>query len=120
MYPAYGREKDRRNFVESYRGMFRNIRNILDRLTYDDKNPNIDKYLSDRNVGGQKGRSVRHNIFILNAILNSIRRGAKEAHDMQVYNVAVMKFIMFSNASMHCGWQNASMQCLKQDSKITN
>ena len=38
-------------------------------------------------MGGQKGRSVRDNIFVLNAILNSIKRGNKEAHDTQVYDM---------------------------------
>ena len=29
---------------------------------------------------------MRDNIFVLNAILNSITKGTKEAHDLQVYD----------------------------------
>ena len=84
------KRKGPKNSYESYRGIFRitALRNILDRLIYNDEYPKIDKYLSDCNVGGRKGRSVRDNIFVLNTILNSIRRGNKEAHDAQIYDVS--------------------------------
>ena len=73
---------------ESYRGIFRVtvLRNILDLLIYKDEFPNLDKQISDCNVGGRSGRNVRDNIFVLNAILNSISKRSKEAHDLQVYD----------------------------------
>ena len=43
--------------------------------------------LSDSNVGGQKGRNVRDNIFVINAILNSITKQNADAHDLQIYDV---------------------------------
>ena len=84
------KRKGPKNNYESYRGIFRItvLGNILDRLIYNDEYPKIDTHLSDCNVGGRKGRSVRDNIFALNAILNYIRRGNKEAHDAQVYDVS--------------------------------
>ena len=88
-YQAYGRgKKSSRHEFDSYRGIFRVtiLRNILDLLIYKDEYPKLDKMLSDCNVGGRRGRNVRDNIFVLNAILNSIRRGTKEAHDVQVYD----------------------------------
>ena len=51
------------------------------------KIPKLTKILSDCNVGDRKERSVRNNIFVLNAIVNSIIKGTKEPHDVQVYNV---------------------------------
>ena len=82
------RKGPKKNF-ESYRGIFRItvIRNILDRLIYNDEYPKIDSYLSDCNVGGRKGRNVRDNIFVLNAVMNSISRRNKEPHDVQVYDL---------------------------------
>ena len=38
-------------------------------------------------MGGRKGRNVRDNIFVLNAVMNSISRGNKEQHDVQVYEL---------------------------------
>ena len=46
-----------------------------------------DQYLSDSYVGGRKGRNGRDNIFVIIAILNSIRRQNKDAHDIQIYDV---------------------------------
>ena len=72
------------NNYDSYRGIFRItvLRNILDRLIYNDEYTKVDQYLSESNVGGRKGRNVRDNIFVINAILNSIRRQNKDAHDI--------------------------------------
>ena len=83
------KRKGPKNDFESYRGIFRItvLRNIMERLIYNDEYPKLDKHLSDCNVGGRKGRSVRDNIFVLNAILNSNRRENKEAHDAQIYDV---------------------------------
>ena len=83
------KRKGPKNNFESYRGIFRItvLRNILDRLIYNDEYPKIDSYLSDCNVGGRKGRNVRDNIFVLNAIMNSISKGIKEPHDVQVYDL---------------------------------
>ena len=64
------------NNYNSYRGIFRItvLQNILDRLIYNDEYMKGDQYLSDSNVGGRKGRNGRDNIFVIIAILNSIRR----------------------------------------------
>ena len=77
------------NNFDSYRGIFRItvLRNILDRLIYNDEYHKVDQNLSDSNVGGRKGRNVRDNIFVINAILNSITKQNADAHDLQIYDV---------------------------------
>ena len=40
-----------------------------------------------QNVGARKERNIRDNIFVINAVMNSIRKGDKEPVDFQVYNV---------------------------------
>ena len=63
--------------IENYRGIFcvQILRSILDRLTYNDCYYTIDNNLTDGNVGGRKERSVRDNIFVINAIINSVTNG---------------------------------------------
>ena len=75
--------------LNNYRGIFRVsvFRNILDRLIYEREYPIIDKKLTDSNVGGRKGRNIRDNIFVINAITNSIKNGAEESCDIKVYDV---------------------------------
>ena len=66
------KNKGSRNEFEFYRGIFRVpiLKTILDRLIYNDEYVNIDSELSDSNVGARKGRNIRDNLFVLNAITN--------------------------------------------------
>ena len=68
------KRKGSRNEFDFYRGIFRVsiFRSILDRLIYNDEYSNIDSNLTDCNVGARKNRNIRDNIFVLNAIINSI------------------------------------------------
>ena len=81
--------KGPRNKFSSYRGIFRVsiFRAILDRLIYNDEYHNIDKNLTDSNVGARTNRNIRDNIFVLNAVMNSHKSTYVEALDIQVYDV---------------------------------
>ena len=63
--------------IYQYIGVFRvsAFRNILDRLIFNDEYKKIDSNLTNRNDVGRKGRNIRDNIFVLNAIINSIKKG---------------------------------------------
>ena len=72
--------KGPRHKFSSYRGIFRVsiFRAILDRLIYNDEYHNIDKNLTDSNVGARTNRNIRDNIFVLNAIWNSNKTHLKK------------------------------------------
>ena len=82
-------KKGNRNNFHFYRGIFRVtiFRSILDRLIYNDEISNIDSNLTDSNVGCRKQRNIRDNIFVLNAIRNSISKENGEALDFQIYDI---------------------------------
>ena len=63
------------------------IRNILDKLIYDDKYEEIDKNMSESNIGGRKERNIRNHLFILNGILNSVRQKESNPIDIQLYDI---------------------------------
>ena len=65
-------KKGKKSVFDNYRGVFRVtvLRNILDRLIYNDVYPDIDSNLSDANVGCRKGRNIRDNLFVVNAVIN--------------------------------------------------
>ena len=71
------KKKGLKQSFNSYRGIFRVtvLRNILDRLIYNDLYQTIDTNLSDCNVGNRKGRNIRDNLFVLNAVINSVTKG---------------------------------------------
>ena len=85
LYKNKGSQKNMNN----YRGIFRvnRLRSILDRLIFNDEYEGIDKNLTDSNIGGRKERNIRYNIFVINAVINSIKSGKEEACDITVYDV---------------------------------
>ena len=85
IYKNKGTKKD----FENYRGVFRvvTLRNILDKLIYNDEYPGIDEHLTDSNVGARKERNSRDNIFVLNAVLNEVSRKRAKGVDIQIFDV---------------------------------
>ena len=59
----------------------------MDRLIYNDEYPIIDENLSDSNVGARKNRNIRDNVFVLNAINNSVINGKEDPVDIQIFDV---------------------------------
>jgi hypothetical protein len=78
-----------RNEFGAHRGIFRVqvLRNILERLIYNDEYEGIDSNLTDCNVGARKNRNIRDNIFVLNAVMNDTINGSKEEVDIAIYDV---------------------------------
>ena len=62
------------------------IRNILDKLIYNDESVNIDENLTDSNVGARKNRNIRDNIFVLSAITNNIKKRNLKGTDVHIYD----------------------------------
>ena len=83
------KRKSSRNDFDFYRGIFRVtiFRSILDRLIYNDEIHNLDRNLTDSNVGARKNRNIRDNIFAMNAIINSLAKENKEALDVQIFDI---------------------------------
>ena len=82
------KNKGDRSFYNSYRGIFRTpvLRNILDKLMYNEEYPEIDSNISDSNVGCRKNRNVRDNLFVMNAVMNEGKKNSKEPLDINVYD----------------------------------
>ena len=82
------KSKGPKNSFESYRGIFRVtiFRTILDKLIYNDEYKKLNKNLTDANVGARKNRNIRDNIFVINAIMNSLKENEKTL-DFQVYDI---------------------------------
>ena len=82
-------KKGSKKELANYRGLFRimDLRSILERLIYNDCYEIIDPQLSDGNVGARKGRGVRDNIFVINAICNSVVNGNCSPIKLQVMDV---------------------------------
>ena len=112
------KKKGNKNNFNSYRGIFRVtiFRSILDKLIYNDEYNNIDKNLTDANVGARKKRNIRDNIFVLNAITNSKKKEKAEALDLQVYDIEKCFDALWLHEVINClfesGLQNDKLPLL--------
>ena len=77
------------NEFGQYRGIFRALvfRTILEKLIYNDEYYTTDDNLSDASVGARKKRNIRDNLFVVNAVFNSVKRGTEEPLDICTYDV---------------------------------
>ena len=74
-------ENDRGIFIVSV------YRSILMRLIYHDSYKTLDKSISDSQVGGRKGKSVRNHIWILNAVIcDVLSKKKKKPVDLQIFD----------------------------------
>ena len=65
------------------------LRSILNRLIYNKSYYTIDSSITDGNVGGRKNRSVRDNIFVISAVINSVKQGDSKPIQVQVMEAEV-------------------------------
>ena len=104
----YKNKGDKKDF-NSYRGVFRttSLRNIMDRLIYNDEYQGVDESLTDCNVGSRRNRNIRDNLFVMNAVMNVCKRGEDSPCDINVYEV--------KNVSTPCGFLSVSTTYSKLD-----
>ena len=86
---SFYKGKGAKNDMENERGVFRIVilRYILDKLIYNDEYENVDNNLTDCNVGSRKNRNIRDNLFILNAIINSVIQKESEPIELQILDI---------------------------------
>ena len=60
------------------------------RLIYNDIYPEVDKNMSDSQMGGRKGKGCRNNIFIINGIIHDVIMNAKKPILLQIYDYKQM------------------------------
>ena len=76
------KNKGSKQSFDSYRGIFRTpvLRNILDKLMYEDEYEDIDEQLTDCNVGSRRRRNVRDNLFVMNAVTSASKNILKKQY----------------------------------------
>jgi hypothetical protein len=74
------KNKGSKQSFDSYRGIFRTpvLRNIFDKLLYEDEYEYIDEQLTDCNVGSRRRRNVRDNLFVMNAVTSASKNILKK------------------------------------------
>ena len=83
------KNKGSRLDLDNDRGIFilTAFKKILDRLIYNEKYEDIDRHMSDSNIGARKERNVKNHLFILHGIINSVIKGNDPCIDIQIYDL---------------------------------
>ena len=63
------------------------FRKFLDKLLYHDKYPDMDKNMSDSNIGARRERNIKKHLFVVYGIINSVLKDGKSCIDIQVYDL---------------------------------
>ena len=81
IYKGRGEKMD----LDNDRGIFiiTLFRSIIMKMVYKDKYPQVNKNMSDSNVGARKDKNIRNHIFVLNGIINEVVNKKNVAIDME-------------------------------------
>ena len=63
------------------------FKKILDGLIYLDNVENIDKKMSDSNIGARRNKSIKNHLFIIYGVINSVLKDNLECIDIQIYDL---------------------------------
>ena len=63
------------------------LRNIIDKLIYEDKYPDIEESMSDSNIGARRDKNIRNHLFVIYGIINSVLNGLDGCIDIQIYDL---------------------------------
>ena len=82
IYKGRGEKMD----LDNDRGIFiiNLFRSIIMKMVYKDKYPQVDKNMSDSNVGARKDKNIRNHIFVLNGIINEVVNKKNVAIDIEI------------------------------------
>ena len=79
------------NHIENHRGIFliHKFRSLLMRMLLNDKYDIIDEFISDSNVGGRKGRSIRDHLFIINGVIHDHHNSENKPVTVQILDYSL-------------------------------
>ena len=83
------KSKGLKTLLKSERGIFNlnKVRNLMDKLLYNDIYDDVERSLSCSNVGGRRGRSIRDQLFIVYGVVNDVANGKADSLSVTSYDV---------------------------------
>ena len=83
------KNKGSRMDLKNDRGIFilTVMKKILDKLIYFDNYDDIDRNMSDSNVGARKHRNIKDHLLVIYGVINSVVRGNEDCIDIQIYDL---------------------------------
>ena len=106
------KQKGEKSDLNSDRGVHSvtKFRSIIDKLLYNDKYQEIDRNMTDCNVGGRRNRSIRDNLFVINAVINDALGYQKVEIDIQFYDLSQCFDSMWFEETMNDLWDSMEIR----------
>ena len=60
------------------------VKSIFMKMVWSEVYDTLDENMSDSNVGGRRGKSIRNHVFIINGIINDVINGDAEPIDVEI------------------------------------
>ena len=81
--------KGEKNDLENDRGIFGlpRIKQIIEKIIYNEVYPTIDSNMSDSNAGARQHRNIRDHLFIVYGVINSVLKDKKKPIDIHIYDI---------------------------------
>ena len=78
-----------KNLMDNQRGIFglASLKKVLDNILFHEYYPEIDKNMSDSNIGGRKHRMTEDHLFILHGVINSVKNGNEDPIEVHIYDI---------------------------------
>ena len=86
------------------------FRAIIDKLLYNDMYEQIDRKMSNCNVGGRNNRSIRDNLFVIYACINDAVGYQKTDIDIQFYDITQCFDSMWYEETMNDLWDSLDIR----------
>ena len=92
--------------LENYRGIFglSVYKKIIDKLTYKEKYPLLDKNMSDSNIGARRKKNISNHLFIVYGVINSVIMGESKCVDIHIYDLVKAFDVLWLQDSMNDLW----------------
>ena len=83
------KSKGSRLNLENDRGIFilTVFKKVLDKVLYHDLYNEVEKNMSDSNIGARKNQNVRNHLFIIYGIINAVNKEKKESIHIEIYDL---------------------------------
>ena len=117
IFPVY-KKKGSKLELKNYRGIFTlpALRQILDKLTYNDKYSDLEESMSDSNIGSLKFKNIRNHLFMVYGIINDVHNGKSACIDIQIYDLVQAFDALWLEDCMNDIFDAVSKE--KQDDKL--
>ena len=86
---SISKKKNSKHHIENERGLFllTTFKKIFENLLFNSLYEDIDRHMSESNVGARKKRNLKDHILVMNGVINAAAKGKEESIEIQIWDL---------------------------------